>query len=212
MAEDQYLKDVELPPKRGRIFDRNGAELAASAEVDSVHVNSRLIASADKVDETARALAPALHLERRELEKKLRSRRYFTWLKRRITPEEAQRGARARARRGSSSTRSRDATTRTARWRGRSSGGRGSTPSGRRGSSSPTTSGCAGQQARCRGCRDALGRAVLVGGLGDVGEVAGHDLYTTIDRYIQFRLEQALQNGVADHHAKAGVAVAIDPQ
>jgi len=26
MAEDQYLKDVELPPKRGRILDRHGAE------------------------------------------------------------------------------------------------------------------------------------------------------------------------------------------
>ena len=40
MAEDQYLQDVELPARRGRILDRNGVELAASAEVDSVHVNA----------------------------------------------------------------------------------------------------------------------------------------------------------------------------
>ena len=61
------------------------------------------------------------------------------------------------------------------------------------------------------GLRDALGRAVLIGGIGDAADVAGHDLYTTIDRYIQFRLEQALEKGVAAHHAKAGVAVALDP-
>ena len=89
MAEDQYLKDVELPPKRGRILDRNGVELAASTEVDSVHVNARMLLAADRVGETARALADALHLDRRELEKKLHARRYFTWVKRRIAPEEA---------------------------------------------------------------------------------------------------------------------------
>src|SRR5262249_22824352 len=39
MAEDQYLRDVEIPPRRGRILDRNGIELAASAEVDSLACN-----------------------------------------------------------------------------------------------------------------------------------------------------------------------------
>ena len=63
MAEDQYLKDVELPPKRGRILDRNGVELAASTEVDSVHVNARMLIAADRVAETARALADALSLD-----------------------------------------------------------------------------------------------------------------------------------------------------
>ncbi|MCK8218607.1 hypothetical protein LXA69_17580, partial [Erwinia amylovora] len=38
------------------------------------------------------------------------------------------------------------------------------------------------------GLRDALGRNLLVSGLGDGGEEAGHDLYTTIDRYIQYRV------------------------
>src|SRR5258706_13262092 len=42
-AEDQYLREIELPPRRGRILDRKGAELAASAEVDSVFANPRQI-------------------------------------------------------------------------------------------------------------------------------------------------------------------------
>ncbi len=68
-----------------------------------------------------------------------------------------------------------------------------------------------GARAQLPGLRDALGRAVLIGGIGDVADVAGHDLYTTIDRYIQFRLERALEKGVTAHHAKAGIAVALDP-
>ena len=27
MAEEQYLREIELPPRRGRILDRNGADL-----------------------------------------------------------------------------------------------------------------------------------------------------------------------------------------
>src|SRR5688500_565418 len=41
MAEEQYLREIELPPRRGRILDRNGAELASTADVDSIYCNPR---------------------------------------------------------------------------------------------------------------------------------------------------------------------------
>ena len=152
MAEDQYLKDVELPPKRGRILDRNGVELAASTEVDSVHVNARMLIAADRVGETARALAEALHLDRRELEKKLHGAALLHVGQAAHLARRGARGARAGSCRACTSTASRGATIRTAGWRGRCSAGRGSTPSGRRASSCSTSATCAGRARSCRGC------------------------------------------------------------
>ncbi len=85
MAEEQYLREIELPPRRGRILDRNGAELASTAEVDSIYCNPRRLP--DPRD-AARKLARALGLDRADLEKKLGQRRFFAWVKRKVTPEE----------------------------------------------------------------------------------------------------------------------------
>jgi cell division protein FtsI (penicillin-binding protein 3) len=210
MAEDQYLKDVELPPKRGRILDRNGVELAASTEVDSVHVNARMLIAANSVAETARALADALHLDRRELDKKLHARRYFTWVKRRISPEEA-RAVRELALPGVYLDREPRRYYPNRALAGPLLGWAGLDATGQEGIELQYERYLRGARAQLAGLRDALGRAVLIGGLGDSADVAGHDLYTTIDRYIQFRLERALEKGVTAHRAKAGVAVALDP-
>jgi cell division protein FtsI (penicillin-binding protein 3) len=210
MAEDQYLQDVELPPTRGRILDRHGAELAASAEVDSVHANARAVLAADQVVETARALAEALHLDRRDVEKKLRVRRYFTWIKRRVTSDEA----RAVRELALSNVYIDKEPRRYYPNRGLAGpllGWAGLDARGQEGIELEFDRWLRGSRAQVPGLRDALGRNVLVGGLGDTSDVAGHDLHTTIDRYIQFRLEKALENGVSSHHAKAGVAVALDP-
>ncbi|HEY1586926.1 MAG TPA: penicillin-binding protein 2, partial [Polyangia bacterium] len=210
MAEDQYLKDVELPPKRGRILDRNGVELAASTEVDSVHVNARMLLAAGSVGETARALADALHLDRRELEKKLHARRYFTWVKRRIAPDEAH-AVRELALPGVYLDREPRRYYPNRALAGPLLGWAGLDAVGQEGIELEYERHLRGARAQLPGLRDALGRAVLIGGIGDAADVAGNDLYTTIDRYIQFRLEHALEKGVAAHRGKAGVAVALDP-
>ncbi len=87
MAEDQYLRDIEIPPRRGRILDRNGVELAASVEIDSLACNQRVVG--ERAAELARALAAPLHTDRRELEKRLHGKKYFAWVKRRLDPDEA---------------------------------------------------------------------------------------------------------------------------
>ena len=64
MAEEQYLREIELPPRRGRILDRNGADLASTADVDSIYCNPRQLP--DPRD-AARRLARVLGLDRAEL-------------------------------------------------------------------------------------------------------------------------------------------------
>ncbi len=61
MAEEQYLREIELPPRRGRILDRNGAELASTADVDSIYCNPRRLPDPR---EAARQLARVLGMDR----------------------------------------------------------------------------------------------------------------------------------------------------
>jgi cell division protein FtsI (penicillin-binding protein 3) len=208
-AEDQYLREIELPPRRGRILDRKGAELAASAEVDSVFANPRQIG--DHAGEVAHALAEPLHMDRRELEAKLRAKRYFTWLKRRASPEEA-RAVRALEIAGVGLAKEPRRYYPNRGLAGPLLGWAGLDAVGQEGLELQFDRWLRGTPAQVPGLRDALGREVLVAGVGDVTHESGHDVYTTIDRYVQFRLERALTNGVQSHHAKAGVAVALDPK
>src|SRR5260221_1568670 len=86
MAEEQYLREVELPPRRGRILDRNGAELASTADGDSIYCNPRRLS--DPAD-AARRLGRVLGMDRRELEKKLQQRRFFAPGKPKVPPHPA---------------------------------------------------------------------------------------------------------------------------
>ena len=61
MAEQQYLKDIKIPSKRGTIFDRQGAPLAISVDIDSIYANPRVIGK--RAGEVARSLAAILDLD-----------------------------------------------------------------------------------------------------------------------------------------------------
>ena len=212
MAEDQYLKDVELPPKRGRILDRNGVELAASTEVDSVHVNARmLIAGRPRGRDGARARRGAAPRSARARAASCKARRYFTWVKRRIAPDEARavrelaaagRVPRSRAAPLLPEPRAGRAAARLGRARRRRAGGDRAAVRALAARRAGAAAGAA-RRARARGAHRRARRRGR--------RQPAHDLYTTIDRYIQFRLEHALEKGVSAHHAKAGVAVALDP-
>ncbi len=90
MAEAQYLRDIRLSPKRGTIYDRHGAELAVSVEVDSVWANPRQMQS-EGVDpgRAVRQLATVLDINHERILRRLSSDRYFVWVERRITPQQA---------------------------------------------------------------------------------------------------------------------------
>ena len=87
-AQNNYLREIEIAPRRGRILDRKGNELASTADLDSVYCNPRQLAY---VSDGSRKLARTLHLDPAELDKNLASKKeqYFAWVKRRVSPEES---------------------------------------------------------------------------------------------------------------------------
>jgi cell division protein FtsI (penicillin-binding protein 3) len=90
MADAQYLRDIRLAPKRGTIYDRHGAELAVSVQVDSVWANPREMKRSG-VDPTAaaRRLATVLSIDPDRISQRLASDRMFVWVERRVTPRQA---------------------------------------------------------------------------------------------------------------------------
>jgi len=87
-AQRQQQRTLEVTPKRGVLYDRNGHELAVSIGVDSVFA-----VPADVTDpvRAARLLAPVLRQEATAVEDRLRSDRSFVWLKRKLDAAEAER-------------------------------------------------------------------------------------------------------------------------
>ena len=87
LAQDQYVRQIDIPARRGDIFDRRGAPLAQSVEVDSVWVDPSMLPD---LKAAARQLARALKLDAEELHARLARSRRFAWVKRQVTPREAQ--------------------------------------------------------------------------------------------------------------------------
>jgi cell division protein FtsI (penicillin-binding protein 3) len=208
MAEEQYLREIELPPRRGRILDRNGAELASTADVDSIYCNPRRLPD---VRDAARRLSRVLGVDARELEKKLQQRRYFAWVKRKVTPEEVA-AVRALQLPGIAFTREPRRFYPNRTLAATVMGQAGSDGRGLDGVELALDRYLRGSSSSVQGVRDALGRDLVVEGAVDVSSGAGSDVMLTIDRYLTFVTERAIADAAAQHHAKAVIAVMIDPR
>jgi cell division protein FtsI (penicillin-binding protein 3) len=211
MAEEQYLREIELPPRRGRILDRNGAELASTADVDSIYCNPRQLPD---IRDAARRLSRALGLDRAELEKKLGQRRFFAWVKRKVTPDEVT-AVKALGLPGIAFTREPRRFYPNRTLAATIMGHAGSEGNGLEGIELALDKHLRGTSSSVQGMRDALGREIALEGSGDgdgSASTAGADVVLTIDRYLTFITERALAAGAAEHHAKAAIAMVMDPR
>jgi cell division protein FtsI (penicillin-binding protein 3) len=209
-AENNYLREIEIAPRRGRILDHRGNELASTADLDSIFCNPRQLAY---VPGAAAKLASALHLDTRELDKMLASKhaQYFAWLKRRVTPEEGKAvvalglpgvGARREPRRVYPN------------------GALAATVIGHAGLDGKGLEGVElgfdkvlqGTGVEVVGVHDRLGRDLLVDGVVDSSSSAGKDLVLSLDRYLTYETERVLAETVQKYNAKAGMSVMIDPR
>jgi cell division protein FtsI (penicillin-binding protein 3) len=86
-AADQYEVSFKSSGKRGTIFDRNLREMSVSINVTSIAAHPSQI---EHPKTAARSLSKALKINRKVLAKKLNSKKKFVWIKRKVTPKEAE--------------------------------------------------------------------------------------------------------------------------
>jgi cell division protein FtsI (penicillin-binding protein 3) len=91
LASRQRGRVIDVDPRRGTIYDRNGTELAMSIDVDSVFAVPSEIPDQES---TAQILANVLGLDAQDLLARLRSQKNFAWVKRKV---DAEAGDRVRA-------------------------------------------------------------------------------------------------------------------
>ena len=86
LATRQHTSVLQLQPERGIIYDRNGEKLAVSIMANSVCADPSKIVDPVK---TSRQIAEILNLDNQVVLKKLSTQKNFSWLARRIPPEQA---------------------------------------------------------------------------------------------------------------------------
>ena len=79
LARKQHQGTSTLLPRRGKIFDRNGKELAVNIDVKSIYANPKNVINPK---ETAKILSEKLNLPEERIYNRLASDKSFVWIKR----------------------------------------------------------------------------------------------------------------------------------
>lgn len=206
-AERQHQRSVPLTPARGGIYDRSGAALAVSLEMDSLYAEPRRIKNPA---ETAAALAPLLDTPQQELQRKLDSERGFIWIERQLNPETV---SRIRQMRLAGIGFAKESKRYYPNFEVASHvlGFTGLDPEGLEGLERKYDSLILGKGGYLLTERDALGRDISVQSAVLTDAAPGKNLTLTLDKNIQYTAEKELAKAVQSSGAKSGMVVVAEP-
>jgi cell division protein FtsI (penicillin-binding protein 3) len=209
LARDQYLRDLTLKPRRGAITDRNGAVLAGNAEADSIFVDPRDLPAAVRPREVAR-LARILGVDPRPLERRIANGGRFVWVKRRVSPGEAEQ-VRALKAPGVGFVKETRRYYPRRELAGQVLGFVGDDDEGLEGVEKAWDDALQGASMRVPSLRDARGLHLLGEAPAPEQVLEGARVELTIDQSLQLATERALSQAVQQARAASGMAVALDP-
>jgi len=207
IAQEGYIGTIKLPPQRGIIYDREGHELALSVEAGSVYAHPPRIQGKAK---TAAKLSKILELERKEVLKRLSSGDSFVWIKRRIPPRQAGK-VKEEGLKGVGIM------TETKRYypgkeiAAHLIGFVGTDNQGLEGVERKYDQLLRGSEYRMIKMHDALGRLFSISKPVRSGK-GMHNLFLTIDKDLQYRVQQALEEAVRKREARSGQCLVVDPE
>lgn len=207
-AEDQYVRAMEIPARRGDIVDRRGTRLASSVDVESVWADPSMIP--DQRD-AAKKLAKALGADGKEIQRALENGRRFAWVKRQVTDADA---AKVKALNipGIGFAREPRRFYPQRELAAHVIGVVGTEGKGLEGLEASFDDELSGERVRREGFRDAKGRKLLTNGVEDPLSTAGASVTLTIDSTVQYITDKALEKAVTDQKATAGMAIVLDPK
>ena len=207
-AEDQYVRAMEIPARRGDIVDRRGTRLASSVDVESVWADPSMIP--DQRD-AAKKLAKALGADGKEIQRALENGRRFAWVKRQVTDADA---ARVKALNipGIGFAREPRRFYPQRELAAHVIGVVGTEGKGLEGLEASFDDELSGERVRREGFRDAKGRKLLTNGVEDPLSTAGASVTLTIDSTVQYMTDKALEKAVTDQKATAGMAIVMNPK
>lgn len=206
-ASDQYEKTIQTSGKRGTIFDRRMREVAVSIETLSLAAYPRKIQDRPGA---ARAIARIIKASPQSVARKLATKRPFVWIKRQITPKEAQ-AVKALDLEGLEflPEHSRYYPNRT--LAAQLLGFTGIDGNGLEGIEYLFDAELTGRPQIATVLKDAFGRGFEAQDDVDAN-TSGNNVVLAIDGAIQHVAEKALLQAVKSHNAKSGMAVVMDPR
>ena len=207
-ARQQHEKIITLDSNRGAILDRQGKPLALNLDVPSVYATP---SSIDNPTRVARQLARVLGVPRESLEKRLRAKRDFVWIRRKIQDSHVERlndlalpGV--------------DVVVEARRFYPKGTllahvlGFAGIDSQGLEGLENGYDEHLRGQVRRVVLQRDALGRVIIPEGRRTPQPLSGHAISLTIDEVIQYIAEKALEQAMRDTKARGGAVLVMAPK
>ncbi len=206
-AQNQRTRDIEIAPKRGTIFDRDGEPLAVSREARTIYASPRLVEDATA---TAEVLSIVLGGEVSDYVERLRSDKGFAYISRKVDPERAEAVEELRLK-GIGLLKDSRRTYPSGELAAQVLGFTGIDDEGLSGLELHYDSLLAGEPGFVLAERDPFGRPIPGGVMHTEEPVDGSDIVLTIDRDVQYVAQLELQTAVEKWQAAAGSIVVMDP-
>ncbi len=207
-ALSQRLKRVELPSRRGNIFDRDGEDLALSVEVVDINATPYLIKNPREV---ARKLAPYLGQSEEEIYRKLTRKTGFVYLAKKVDAEIAEKIKEMKIE-GIGFIQNHRRVYPCNELAAQVIGFVGSENKGLEGLELKYDSVLKGKSGYFLVEEDPVGRPVPGGLMEGEKPKDGNCLRLTLDREIQHEAERVLREVVKQYEAKGATAIVIDPR
>lgn len=206
-AAKQYETQLTLHGKRGTIYDRRHQAMAVSIETTSVAAYPVHIEDKTKA---ARELAKALHLKHKDVRRQLTQKRAFVWIKRQATPKEVA-AVKKLELQGIDFLPAHSRFYPNTNLAAQVLGFTGIDGHGLEGLEFFYDAELKGTERKVKVLKDALGRGFDTERWNGPDQ-AGDNLILTIDRHIQYIVEQALSTTVVQYKARSGIAIVMVPQ